>query len=350
MATLLNSTINLVYVGGGPSNPTTNTAFGRCSLRVNSGAYRNVAVGYMAMCKNTGGDDNVGAGYKALFSNTTGLKNTAVGFKALYGNTTANNNTAIGNGAMQRKGLGDFNTAVGYRAQYGGNGCTQTGNTFVGTFSGQCTTTACYNTGIGHNALKSLTSGDQNTGVGYSALCSVTTGTGNIGIGKRAGYNTSTANQTISIGQNAKTSNTSYHTVWGNSSITNNWIFPHWTVVSDCRDKTAIQTIPDGLGLNFVRQLQPVSFNWDNRQRYVEKCNFEFGTKDGTLVSPNEEYGFLAQDLRDTLISLNLQFDALGYDAEQDGYRLQIFGLISPIVRAIQQTHTRLATLEQIVG
>lgn len=94
--------------------------------------------------------------------------------------------------------------------------------------------------------------------------------------------------------------------------------------------------------------MRPVKFNFDYRQAYVDKCGFEFGTKDGTLKQDFETYGFIAQEIESTLNSIQTHFDAL--DKNDDGnYSLEYENLISPIVKSLQQTIERLEFLESKV-
>jgi len=70
--------------------------------------------------------------------------------------------------------------------------------------------------------------------------------------------------------------------VMGNNNHTNAYIKIAWTVTSDARDKTSIESVPHGL--SFVKQLNPVSYRW--------KTSREDDTPHG-----NKRYGFLAQDI-----------------------------------------------------
>jgi hypothetical protein len=104
------------------------------------------------------------------------------------------------------------------------------------------------------------------------------------------------------------------------------------------------------MGLDLIKKLRPVSFNWDHRDTYVRECKYEYGTKDGNLVGSKEHYGLIAQELKSALDELNLKFDGLGHDDEKDAYRLTYEELIAPIIKAIQELNTRLETVEEKVG
>jgi hypothetical protein len=70
--------------------------------------------------------------------------------------------------------------------------------------------------------------------------------------------------------------------VMGSTAVTNAYVQVAWTVVSDARDKTNVTALP--VGLNFVNQLNPVSFQF--------KESRECDTATGPV-----RYGFLAQEV-----------------------------------------------------
>jgi hypothetical protein len=184
--------------------------------------------------------------------------------------------------------------------------------------------------------------------MGRAALCAVTTGKENVGVGLRSGYSVSDARNTIAVGTSATTTNDNHHTVWGNSSNNVcNCVYTEWSNVSDSRDKTNIQTLPDNLGLRFIKKLRPVTFNKDHRETYVTTCGYEYGQKDGTLAGSKEHYGFVAQEIKETLDELNVKFDALGHDDNKDAYRLTYAELIASLTKAIQELDQRITDLEK---
>jgi hypothetical protein len=338
---------NSICTSRGGGGGITNTGMGYKALAANTSGYHNTAVGFYALRNNTSGNRNTAVGFRALQSNTTGYCNTAIGSSALLYNTSGANNTAVGYRALINTTTGAANTAIG---AYAGCGVTTgNSNTLVGFRAGQVLGGNCWNVAVGFCALRCATS-NQNVAVGRLALCAVTSGACNIGIGYRAGYNISTANCNIAVGQNGSPSNTSGHTSWGNPSMSYNGVRFGWTNISDSRDKTNVDDLNEKLGLDFIRSLDTVSFNWDNRQSYVIKCGYDYGTKDGTLTSPKKSYGFIAQQMKETLDNLNVTFQALGYNSEQDSYRLTYDEMIAPLIKAVQQTTTRLETLEALAG
>ena len=220
----------------------------------------------------------------------------------------------------------------------------------MGTNALAVNTTACFNVALGAFALEGNIAGC-NTAVGNNALTLNTTGTCNTAVGTSAqsGINTG-VNNTIAVGVASATSANSNHTVWGNSSHTCHCIYGTWTNVSDCRDKANVKSLNSKFGLALINKLRPVSFNWDYRDKYVRECKYEYGKKDGSLVTEKESYGVIAQELKAALDELDIRFDGLGYTEEHDAYRIGYDELIAPIIKAIQELSDRVTTLEEKVG
>jgi hypothetical protein len=330
--------------GGGCIN---NTALGVSqTLTSNSTGYCNTAIGSYALRCNTSGNRNTAAGVRALRNNTTGTCNTAIGYKAGYCMTTGNNLTAIGAFAAYCT-TGNCNTAIGFNA--GNSLTTGTCNVIIGCAAGCGMSGGSCNVAIGWRAMRDATS-NNNIAIGHQVAPDLTTGACNIFVGYCNGSGISTTNFHIGIGHGSSPSKTTGHTAWGNSAITYNGIACEWTDISDCRDKTNIQDLDEKLGLDFIRSLDTVSFNWDNRENYVQKYGFEYGQKDGTLTSPKKSYGFIAQQMKEVLDNLNTDFDALKYNEDKDAYRITYAHMIAPLVKAIQQTIQRIETLETLAG
>ncbi len=93
--------INLMTVGRGNGNDSTNTAIGLRALA------NHISITI---------PENTAVGFNALLANTIGERNTANGSLALLSNTTGNDNTANGKSALESNTTGDFNTAIGREA------------------------------------------------------------------------------------------------------------------------------------------------------------------------------------------------------------------------------------------
>ena len=310
-----------------------NTAFGH-------GAVSFTAGGNVNSCKNTG------VGRCAAFRTNSCLDKTAVGYKA--GVCATSQSTALGACALHCSTVGTCNTVLGSNALK--DSVTSSDTTAVGNRVLCSLTTGVQNTGVGHNSLCKTTSGQRNTAAGYVAGRCVTTGSCNVFIGAFSGQTlVTTANNTISVGHDASPGNNTNRTRWGNSSNNCHCINGVWTNISDCNDKTNIKPLSQTHGLNFIKRLTPISFQFDPRESYVRECGFKWGEKDGTLVQEQKQYGFIAQEIKKILEDLNVDFDALGYDPELNQYRLGYEGFYSIIIQSLQEIDKKITDIEKEV-
>ena len=371
-----------------------NTALGAFALNTVS-LSGNTGIGYKASFCSQGAENSIAIGTCALYYNGCGVtsgntpQNIAIGTCAMFCDTTGANNIAIGTSALKNVQTGNKHIAIGCNAMcshcvdypYGsdvqniaiGTGALCSAGTAsncaaatvaIGTRTLECISGGIFNTvAIGANALMSAsTGGGYSAAVGSGAGCATTTGACNVYVGYNSGASNSTgsgqtivghntsgssANNIIVVGCGANTSATAGHTVWGTSNNNVcNCVYAAWSNVSDCRDKTCIAPLPDKLGLQFIKELNPVTYHWDNRDTYVREYGCAYGEKDGSLVGIREHYGVIAQDVKTALDKLNIRYDALGHDSEKDAYRITYEELIAPIIKAIKELDTRLTYLE----
>jgi hypothetical protein len=98
-----------------------NLGVGLSTLQVNA-AGSNTAVGYFALSSNSNGDNNTAIGHAALDLNTSGSDNVATGEAALDFNTSGSKNIAIGvlagttTNSANANATGSTNTFIGYAA------------------------------------------------------------------------------------------------------------------------------------------------------------------------------------------------------------------------------------------
>ena len=155
-------------------------------------------------------------------------------------------------------------------------------------------------------------------------LASNITGTSNTALGYAAGSNFATGNNCTLIGSYAQPSanNATNQITLGNTSITslrcNTQVI---TSISDRRDKTDIIPIVEGLA--FLKQLNPVSFTWNTRDKA------KVGIKSA---------GFIAQELLALQKQSNIG-DNLDLVSENNPEKLEArYGNLLPvIVKAIQE-------------
>lgn len=238
--------------GSGGAGTPVNTDITRLdNLHGTAGVTTNTAAGDKSL-KNANGSstENTAFGVSALEALTTGQDNTAVGFKALS-STNNNNSTAMGYESLAYSFTPGNNTAFGYRTFRYTSGDNNTG---VGVLVGQNNDAGAFNSALGSQALYSNDSGNYNSALGYRALF------------------TTNYNNTTGIGANAEV--TGSNQVQLGDSATNVYAFAPLQIRSDERDKTDIR--PCELGIEFIRELKPVTYKFDYRINYYEyKENYE---------------------------------------------------------------------------
>ena len=303
-----------------------------CSSNTN----RAVFLGVNAGAASTGYAANAIGAY-AGSNNTSLCQSTALGYKAAIGNTSTSRTLHIGACSQNCTGA-----SVSIGAFSKGGQCNE--NMVVGVNAGSSLTTGNHNVLIGNSAGYYITTGGGNNIIGYKAAQGITTCKDTIIIGYKAQLN---YNQTVfAIGANSSTSDNNGHTVWGTAyNNVCNCIQEPWSTPSDCRDKANIESLNPKLGLQFVNQIRPVSFNWDNRELYVKKCGFEFGQKDGTLARDKERYGVIAQEILQILDNLDVKWD--GVKGTEESYRLGYDHFFASLVKALQELSQEIDTVEE---
>jgi len=381
---------NTLYSNSTASN---NTAVGKNALLSNTTGASNVAVGTLALDANTTADNNTAMGYAALGANTTGTANVAVGKSALAANVTANNNTAVGYNALTLATYGNntavgaycldsltsalSNTAVGIAA--GAAITTGASNTAIGTYALSTNTAGANSVAIGYYALKNQNSTVSNVAVGWSALENLTSGTESVSVGIGAGRNTTTGNYNVNLGHSAGdvvttgghnicigygtdpsasgantqnvigfsltgTANDRTHIGSSGGHVYNDFTSNNtWTQTSDKRLKKNIND--DTLGLAFINELNPVTFNWKPQAEVdpeFQATRLNKGEKDTeTLI-----HGLLAQDVKEAMNKVgNTTFN--GWDETVDGQSVSREMFITPLINAIKELSAKVEDLEK---
>jgi len=262
------------------------------SLDYNGDAY-NTAVGFMAGNAVTTGTNNTYIGALVGDANDIGEANVAIGggssYAALGADTKGKHSTAVGFGALTAQNFTSdtqtLNTAVGYFA--GGVNATGTSNTYIGAFAGDDTNDGNDNVAIGVNAL-GANCDNTNVAVGNASLL-VCTGASNTALGTSAGRQITSGENNTCLGKDAGRSgspggavDTNNNVVCiGDENVANCHIQVDWTIASDERDKTDFQDLD--LGLTFVNALNPVTYKWDKRAKYIDKTDVTTFNEDGTV-------------------------------------------------------------------
>lgn len=320
-----------------------NTAFGTALINSSLSSCYNTGIGFLAGCANSSGQQNTSVGNYAGRAITTPYQNNALGFRALCSQTTGCRQIALGACAMYT-GNGNASIGVGFRAITNTANC----SIAIGAYSSaQGTRSVAIGAGSGATSNDSVAiggnseaSGASSVAIGYNAIAN---GECSIAIGYYTKTNYSNA---IVIAANVN-SPFGDNTIMLGSFINSecSCIYTDWSYVSDRNEKTNIETLPYNFGLPLIKKLRPVKFNWDVRDKYVKKCGFEFGQKDGTLTQEKENYGLIAQELEQALKELNLRFDAL--KVKPTRYHLSSTSLLAPLVKSIQQLSNKLDTIKE---
>ncbi len=333
-----------------------NVGIGVDSLQQNTSGYGNVGIGFEASLFNSSGDYNTAAGFDALkgvtgnsHSNntavggyvldaiTTGSDNSAMGYGALTNITTLGNSTAMGMNSLNSlssgsgntsygyesgyfTGTGSNNTIMGFHAFYGTSGHNSGWNVVVGSYAlDDATSVAGNNVAIGYDALGVVSTADYDVGVGYSAGNTHQTGWGVTSFGAISDVSGSNFTNVTALGYSAYVTSSARAGIGngqdvGGSSAWNDW--------SDARMKYDIAD--NNLGLEFINALRPRSFRF---------------TATSTVSHAGRlEEGFIAQEVEQTMLDLDVNFSGLMLpENSSDYYRLAYSKFTIPLVNSVQE-------------
>ncbi len=273
-------------------------------------------------------NESVIIGHEAGFSNRSSPRNAGnytsqcvyIGYNAAamkYHNVSASGptgiaqrNTIIGSQAQGLQTSGSwnsYNTAIGYKALYNHRGTSTseyvTQNVCVGSDSGQK---------LGQGSLV-----QRSTCIGYLS---------------GSGAQLTSLNNATYIGYNA-TSGSTNEIVLGDSNITTlRCNVQSISALSDARDKKNIQDL--SIGLNYIKDLNPVEFDWDRRK----------GNGDIT----GHDCGFTAQELQQSEEKFDVKWlNTVIEDKEDDKLLASYERLLPVMVKAIQELISEIKQLEE---
>jgi hypothetical protein len=135
----------------------------------------------------------------------------------------------------------------------------------------------------------------------------------------------------------------------GDENIATANIQVDWTVASDKRDKTDVESL--NMGLDFINKLEPVTYRWDKRSKYSDDQSV---TPDGAHKEEQLDVGFLAQDVEALEKEYGYDFDNKTNLTTQLSEDNQMYGLkyskfVPMLVKSIQELTTQVETLKQEV-
>lgn len=342
-----------------------NTASGVFALLKNVNGSSNAAYGYSAMNYNIGGNQNCAFGAFSLYYNTTGNKNSAFGLESMVGNLTGSNNSAFGSQSMTLLSSGNGNAAFGNRSLFRIN--SGEGNVAFGLEANPTASLGWNNIGIGFHSLGNIDSfGNRILGnvVGYD----------NIGLGLFAGdrigfgcdqsvfigpftnviTNGNNVSNATAIGNGALVFQNNMMRL-GNSAVTRIETQVGLTVVSDGRYKFNVKE--EVKGLDFIKKLRPVVYQYDTEKMDREWMNVEFDTmakhnpqilKDYKKASQIRYSGFIAQEVETAAKAINYEFSGISKPENDEGhYGLDYASFVVPLVKSIQEQQKEIEDLEK---
>jgi hypothetical protein len=335
--------VNGLTVGKGTASVATNTTLGVDGLLAVTTGSRNTAIGHSAGKAITTAGSNVLVGTDAGKAITTGGNNTIIGEGAGVLLTNGTSNVVVGHDLLNSAVTGVF------------------GNTVLGEGCAISMTSGYYNVAIGQTCLESQTSANYNVAIGNNAgtgglgganniyignTISSSSGADVVNIGSGTGNASATYTNVTNIGNGAQASSSSASNTitLGNSSVTAlRCQVTSITSLSDERDKTNIE--PLEFGLDFVKELKPVAFEWNTRpQTMVNEDGTERVLTGKVGVA---DIGFIAQDivaLEDSVGAADLL--QLSYRDNLEKLEVTQGRLIPILVKAIQDLTAKVEALE----
>lgn len=221
----------------------------------------------------------------------------------------------LSTGRWEQSISGTLNTLIGINSGQNMDYLPDRRNTTLGARSEEANVTGSHNTAVGYGALiANLTS--SNTALGAGAGSTLTTGTNNTCIGSGSNAASATTSNTITLGNSAIATLRCQQTTI--------------TSLSDRRDKKDIK--PLNLGLEFIEELNPVTFTWDMRD----------GAKKDI-----PDLGFIAQDLQELENKYRIKdYTQLVYEENPDKLEATWGRLLPIAIKAIQELSEKVSKLE----
>ena len=338
-------------VSGTDSTAQYNTAYGLTALdAITTGDY-NVAIGYNAGSDTTSGERNVFIGNDAGKDCIGGGQNVAIGDNAGSGalSTAAGRSVMIGRNSGQAMTSASENILIGFEA---GKNLTIGGNNVVMGYTAfedavverQCVAIGNYAL-ANHRTSSSTVNDTGNTAVGYAAGDAITTGGGNVMIGAVVDPSGANGENQIVIGNtfsgngdNKVNFGSGLGYIW--NSYTQN---ATWTQVSDERTKKNIET--DTLGLDFINELRPVTFNWRKNEELDSTFKESLLNKHIDKDDSATIHGLIAQEVKAAMDKVgNSTFN--GWEDTVDGQAVSREMFITPLIKAVQELSAKVTTLE----
>jgi len=260
----------------------------------------------------------------------TGFSGIIIGHHAARCASTIQDNVAIGQGTLCLATSGQSNVAIGSQTT-AKKITTGSRNVILGRSAAADMTTGGCNIVLGYSALSNAVESCLSVVIGYSAgkIICATGGCNTILIGSCSGFDAlccvTTANNIAIFGNNAT------------DCIIQKVAT---TVPSDCRDKTDIGDM--GLGLDFINEICPISYKFDDRGWYKNGA-----VPDGSKKDAKCRVGFIAQNVVTAEQCYNPNGPLLiANNDREDRYTITETNLIPALVKAIQELSAKVDELE----
>jgi hypothetical protein len=300
----------------------------------------NTFVGEIAGLTNTSGRANTFLGGRAGRFNTTGFQNTYVGAAAGASNMTGTNNALFGADAGSFSTSSNnamFGSFVGTQTKTGGNNSffgffsgfsndSGGSNAFFGAGSGTSNVTGSANTAVGANSNVGSSGLSNATAIGASALVSQSD---SMVLGSISGVNGAASDTNVGIGTTTPSDRldvvgmlrVSDLGFGGDEALCRNLLNQISSCSSSLRYKTNIA--PYSAGMSFVRQLQPIIFDWKQGGRK----DVGFGAEDVARIDP--------------------RFVTYNQKGEVEGVKYDRIGVV--LINAVKEQQAQIETLQKTV-
>ena len=242
------------------------------------------------------------------------------------------------------------NMAIGVYAMSGALASSMTENVAVGNYSFQDMTTAKYSAAFGFKAGENVTTGFGNTCIGRSAGSVTITGDYNTFLGYGANASADDTTRAIAIGQDVTAASNDFSFGKTGNVVTNDFDSDaDWSRSSDERLKRNI--VDSTLGLEFIKDLRPVKFQWKPSPEVPEELTSEYNVENQKNLDVTM-HGFIAQEVK-TAIDTHGDTTFGGWQLDKtDGItqRTKKNMFIMPLVKAVQELSAKVETLEAKVA
>ena len=326
-----------------------NVAIGNNSMdAAMNGALNNTAVGHLAASAIVNADNGTYIGFQAGLANVSGGNSTIIGYNAGSTATDLDQAVLVGAGAGQLMTSGDRTVAVGYNALNAN--LTGLQNTAVGYFALTTNEDGNHNTAVGYEAMNACTE-DDNTGIGYNVLSNLTGGQNNVHVGTSTTVSSANNNFTIFLGSGAgATPENDFQFGKASNYVSNDFdTDANWSHSCDERKKRNIND--DSLGLDFIKDLRTVTFQWKPAEEHPEEWHAWDEDEDGNKVyhemtTDAVMHGMIAQEVKSALDTASVSTFS-GWSVMENGQQqLSPEMFVYPLIKAVQELSAKVEELE----